>query len=164
MIYKINCPWSEIDGAIEQAKNMADAASIFCTRVYGSGWSDASVNETHDKKSAIVVAREKRPFRIDIYDITNNDTEIESKNITSGKIKIFAISVSKNGIKSIGFVATPKSATVTAHRFGADKKTLLRILNSKGKVGFVDVVGDRDSLEILKNQMISAGAKNIVLR
>lgn len=164
MIYKLNCPWHDQDGAIEQAPNMADAAAMFCSKIYGEGWQNAAVNESTDRKSAIITASGRRPFRVDIYNISNRKIEINKKPSSIGKIKVDAIAVSCNGEKSVGFVTTARNAAISAHAIGADKKTIVRLLQHRGRVGFVDIVGNGDSLEILKSQMVAAGAKHIVLR
>lgn len=47
------------------ASRISEAAIILSSRMFGDGWGKIRVFETSDGRSAIIVAPNKRPFKID---------------------------------------------------------------------------------------------------
>ena len=54
------------------ASRISEAAVIFAQSAFGKGWGQIKVFEAPDSKSAIVVAPNHRPFRIDSYQATKH--------------------------------------------------------------------------------------------
>lgn len=64
MFFRVFGPESGQDKEVYASK-ITDAAAMLAKQIYGNGWNTIKVYESADRKSAIVLASGRRPFRVD---------------------------------------------------------------------------------------------------
>lgn len=179
MLYKLICPWSEDNGKVSYAANIAEAVSIFATMLFSNGWGQAKISEDNECKNAIVVCPNKRPFLVALHEVRRlvlnpseknkikiDKTPFDSKHFHNKRVFLETISVKNNDCGCVGFVAKTKDAARVIDEI-LDKKypnSVLRIKSDKNeKIGYIDVAKQptKSAILDLMHNMRGLGAKSI---